>query len=270
VNLTIRIEGMDAAKGRVRNLAGQINYAASVAINASLRTALAAERQRMQTVFDAPVPYIVRNAAALTLSKKDALAGTIALNTSQATGDGLPAGKPLLAEVTGGARRLKRSEVLLQSAGVLPRGWFTVPARGVQRDPYGNLPRSLLLQILAWFQAYPQTARSGKAMRSNTSDKGKARLAAGSRNRAGISYFAVQPGAKSGGGKLKPGIYQRQQANTRFQGAVRTRAVLVFVPRVAYKQRLDFVEQAHKAVSKAFESEFSAALTRALATARPA
>lgn len=258
-----------AALRLAQGLPKQVRYAASQAINAALREGLAAERARMQQVFDAPTPYIVGRGVTLTQASPQRLAGELAVDT-QPAGSNVPAGKPLLAEVKGGVRRAKRSEVLLQRAGILPAGWLTVPGRGAQLDVYGNLARGQILQILSWFQAYPATnRREGRvrnSRRDNLSDQGKARRRAGTRTHAGLEYFAIQPGSKGG---LRPGVYARRLGGARFVGPVaRPRVVLVFVPKAHYQQRFDFAEQAHKAVSAALPRAFTAALHRALETAR--
>ena len=101
-------------------------------------------------------------------STRDNLVGSLSIAT-EAQGGNLPPGKPLLSEVRGGARRAKRSEVLLQRAGVLPAGWLTVPGRGARLDAYGNLQRGQLLQILAFFRTYGAATRSGKASLNGSS-----------------------------------------------------------------------------------------------------
>ena len=199
------------------------------------------------------------------------ITGELAIATDATASSNLPPGKPLKAEVAGGARRAKRSEVLLQRAGLLPAGWLTVPGRAAQLDAYGNMARGQILQILSWFQAYPATnVRAGRrrnSARDNLTDKGKAKKIAGTRSRAGLEFFCIQPGQRRGG--LKPGIYERRLANARFSGPVaRPRLVLVFVPRAAYQQRFDFVEQAQRAVAQAMPAAFAAAFRRALETAR--
>lgn len=258
-----------AAARLLQNMPGQVRYAASRAINAALRVGLQAEQQRMGAVFDRPTPYTLRGGVSVKPSDKANLVGELAIATV-ATGENVPPGKPLLAEVRGGARRLKRSEVLLQRAGLLPQGWLTVPGRGAKMDGYGNIQRGQILQILSWFAAYPETnSRAGRvrnSMRDNSTAAGRAKRAAGTRNRAGLEYFAVQPGGRGG---LSPGIYARQTAGKRFTGpVVRPRAVLVFVQRTQYAKRFDFVATAQQAIATALPEAFTTAFRQALETAR--
>ena len=259
------------AQRLVSTLPKQVRFAGSQAINASLASAIRASRERMAQVFDKPTPYTLRGAVVATTATRDTLQGTLGLNTQQA-GANVPAGKPVLAEVQGGSRRAKRSEVLLQRAGVLPAGWLTVPGKAARTDAYGNIAIGQLLEVLAWFKVFgtssAQQQRRGNrnAQRSNISDAGAARKRLGTRNRAGLEYFAVKPGE---GGRLKPGIYARQLAG-RFHGPVgnRPRPVLIFVPRTQYSKRFDFVQQAQAAVLASFPAAYAAAFRNALATAR--
>lgn len=260
---------VDAARRRVADLPKQVRFAASVAANAALGKARTAIQQRMPQVFDRPTPYVVRGASTIENTTRDKLTGAISLATTATDAGNLPPGKPLLAEVKGGARRLKRSELLLQRAGVLPSGYLTVPGRGARVDAYGNMQRGQILEILAWFRAHTvRQTKHGKrnSWRDNITDAGAARKRLGTRNRAGYEYFAVGAGDRRG---LKPGIYRRQLAG-RFMGPVGQRPVLVllFVRRAQYTQRLDFAAQAEQALAASFQPEFRKALRRALETAR--
>ena len=259
-----------AAQRTVQGLPKQVRFAASVAANQALGAGRRAVQQRMGQVFDRPTPYVVRGAVAVENTTRDKLEGALSLATTATESGNVPPGKPLLAEVKGGTRRLKRSELLLQGKGLMPRGYLTVPGRGARTDAYGNVQRGQILEILAWFQTFTvrQSARGQRnAWRDNITEAGRQRKRLGTRNRVGREYFAVVPGDRKT--RLKPGIYQRQVAG-RYVGPVGQRpvAVLLFVPRAQYAKRLDFVEQAEAAIAGAFANAFRTALRRALETAR--
>lgn len=262
------IRSTASAQRLVSRMPDQIRFAAAGALNTALRAGQRREQERMAQVFDRPTPFVLRRGIALSAASKTRLEGQIAVDTADRSGDGLPAGKPLLAEVAGGARRAKRSEVLLQRKGVLPSGYLTVPGRGARLDAYGGIARGQVLEILSWFQTYAPRAEGQrtKAWRDNLTDKGRARKRAGTRHRAGVEYFLIRPGDKGG---LSPGIYARRVAGRRFMGpTARPRAVLVFVRRAVYAQRLDFIAQAEQAINAALPDAFATAMRRALETAR--
>jgi hypothetical protein len=264
----IEIVGLAQAVNTLRVAPKQARFAGSVALNHGLRAAAAAERAAMARSFDRPTPYLVRNGVGITLSdhrRAGPLEGQVHVVSE---GPGAP-GKALRAEVKGGPRRAKRSELLLRRLGVLPATHLTVPGRAARLDAYGNITRGQILEVLAWFQAFPERGTGGaKSWRDNITDKGKARKRAGNRNRSGYEYFAIKPGDKKT--RLVPGIYRRDLGGARFMGPVGTRpqAVLVFVPRTQYTQRLQFVEEAQRALLAELPAAFTRALSRALETAR--
>lgn len=255
-------------------IARQVPYATQQAINATLFDARR-EAIRAMGVFDRPTRFTLQGPRVEQATKQD-LAGQLVIPTDRggSTGEGaaLPAGKPLLAEVSGGARRFKRSEVLLHRKGILPKGMYTVPGRAARLDSHGNIHIRQLLHILAYFEAYGDRSRRGQKLAINTTAEGRARLKRGVGNRAitggfGVEYFAIQPGEKG----LAPGIYERKLTTRRrkFQGPVqRVRAVLLFVTGAQYKALYQFHDVVKRTVAERYEAHFGAAMDRALATAR--
>jgi hypothetical protein len=264
----VTVTGLDAAIARARSVPQQARYASSVALNQALRAASADMRAQMGRVFDRPTPYLVRNAVQITPSSSRA-AGEVAGEIFVAAEGRDAPGKALRAEVLGGPRRAKRSELLLRSIGVLPQGQLTVPGRAAKLDQYGNITRGQILEVLAWFRAFPQRPAGAKnSWNNNLTDRGQASKRRGTRNRGGFEYFAVQRGD---GSRLSPGVYKRQLGGARFVGPAMTgrpQAVLIFVPRTQYQQRLDFVRIAEQAINKQLPQAYGQALRRALDTAR--
>jgi len=255
----------------LESMARQFRFAAANTINESLFAGRGTAIGAMQ-VFDRPTQFTLRSPR-VEKATRDNLVGAVLIPTEAGVEGqaGLPAGKPLLAEVHGGQRRFKRSEVLLQRLGLLPRGWFTVPGPAAELDAYGNMTRAELLHLLSYFKAYGGTARSGKRLLNNMSDEGRAKLKSGRGRFAGgfaTEYFAQLPGDKG----LRPGIYVRKGATQRrkFQGpAQRVRAVLFFVSSAQYQRLYDFGAGVDQGVSAVWNAgRFHAHLDRALATAR--
>jgi hypothetical protein len=252
------------------SMARQFRFAAAGAINDSLFVGQDAAVDAM-SVFDRPTPFVQRGVR-VEKAARDHLVGMVHIPTESAVAGqaSLPAGKPLLAEVHGGARRFKRSEILLQRIGVLPRNWYAVPGPAADIDAYGNMTRAQILHLLSYFKAFGQVARSGKKLRSNITDEGRAKLKRGRGKFAGgfsTQYFVIGPGEKG----LRPGIYLRQAATSRrrYQGpAQRVRAVLFFVTAAQYKRLYAFEPTVAKAVGANFANRFHARLEQALATAR--
>lgn len=256
-------------------IARQMPYATQQAINSTLFDARR-EAIRAMSVFDRPTRFTL-NAPRVEKATKQDLAGQLVIPTDRGGGESLegaalPAGKPLLAEVEGGPRRFKRSELLLQRKGILPRGMYAVPGRAAQIDSHGNMSIRQVLSVLAYFEAYGPRSRRGQRISINTTAEGRGRLKRGVGNRAinrgfGVEYFAVQPGAKG----LAPGIYERRLATGRrkFQGPVqRVRALLLFVTSAQYRELYKFHDVVQRTVAERYEPHLAAALERAVATDR--
>lgn len=162
----------------------------------------------------------------------------------------------LTPQAFGGGRLLKPFEYRLKRRGVLPDGYLTVPGEGADMDANGNMKRGQIVQILSYFQSFSESG-----FKSNTTAKGKARLAKGTVKKYGIGYFSVQPGNKS---KKQPGIYKRIHSN--FGTGIRP--VLIFVKSVQYKKILNLQKITDKTYDDSFQTSFNRNLNRALRTAR--
>lgn len=167
-------------------------------------------------------------------------------------GKGTPAAKYLQAQIAGGARAAKRFERALQEAGILPRGWVTVPGAGERLDAYGNLPRGVITQILVDLRAF-----RADGFKANRLTKREARET-GKRYRRS-RFFVVLPGKRQ-----QPGIYRR--FDTAFGTGVRP--VVIFARTSAYRPRLKFADIVQRSIARHFPREFDAALRDALRTAR--
>lgn len=256
----------------LRSLQRQVRFAAVGAINDTLFAVRRDEIALMEASFHRPTPFTLKSPR-VQMATRETMAGEIYIPAEGGAGDReLPAGKPLLAEVYGGPRRFKRSEKLLHAKGILPKGMYAVPGPAADTDIYGNWSRRQILHLLAYFQAYGDTARSGKRLRSNTTEAGRERLRRGRGNRAitggfGVEYFVVQPGQAKG---LRAGVYLRQLSTRKVSVLNRrgVRAVLFFVSAATYKRLFRFHEQAQRTAAERFRAAFDARFAHALATAR--
>lgn len=249
--LTISIaHDIDAARRRLGAHARQIPFAASLAINRTAQHVRDAQRKEIRDVFRQPTPYTL-NAIYIKPSKKTDLRARVWLK-----GDypGEPA-HYLYPNIRGGSRQLKRFEYLLRSRGILPSSHFAVPGEGAKLDRYGNMSRGQIVQILGYFQSFTTVGATG-----NIDDRGRGRLARGTRSRRGFAYFAVQPGHPH----LHPGVYQR--IATAFGSAIKP--VLIFVDSAHYERIYSFREVATRTIVRHWGTEFRAALQHATATAR--
>jgi len=155
----------------------------------------------------------------------------------------------LQAQVFGGNRRRKRSEVSLARAIDFPSYW--VPGNAAPKDAYGNVNRGQIGKILSQL-------RAGFDPGQNETDKRRASRLKRQRKRGGGGSYFVLPVQR---GKLRPGVvYER--ITTGFGSAVRP--ILIGVRRPPrYRVRYDVFALAQSIFTRRFEANFRARLTLA-------
>lgn len=202
-------------------------YIVKRALNDTGPDLLKAERDEMESVFDRPTPWVL-NSFYIKEAQEDDL--QLELRPRE-FGGGTPGYKTLWAEIFGGERRPKSHELRLRAAGIMRGGEFAVPGEGVPLDAYGNMPKSLISQILSQLQA-----ASGSGYEANQTAKSKARGTRKSR----ATYFVLR------GKSVADGIYQRK-------GSARgILPVIIFVNAPSYDERFPFAETALKIVKNNF------------------
>jgi hypothetical protein len=229
----------------------QVQFATRVALTRTAKKAEPALQREMRDVFRNPTPYTL-SSVYVQPATKSRLEATVKLkdDATKAT----PAAKFLAPQIDGGQRGQKRFERALQAAGVMPTGYRAVPGSGARLDAFGNISRGQIVQILAWFRAFPEMG-----YKANMTDAGRARLARGTRKRQGLAYFVGHPGDR-----LPLGVYHR----TGFGFGSAIKPVLLFVRSAMYQQRFDFAYVVKRTVDTEFAGEFSRALVEAQRTAR--
>ena len=118
---------IDLAKIRLPAFQKQIPFAIAGALNDTMYRSRTALIEEMGGVFDRPTPYVMRSLRYRKASKSD-LAFEL---WSEEFGGSMPPAEVLSAEIVGGGRKMKRSEVALGSYGV--------PGEGAKLDRYGNI-----------------------------------------------------------------------------------------------------------------------------------
>lgn len=244
----IRVEAnLKGLREDVLNQAKQVRYATAVALTRTAWGVTVAESAEAGKVFDRPAPQTLK-AFAVEKATKENLTAVVSMKGRD---QGLPADEYLMPEVLGGARPMKRSEIMLQAAGILPTGMQTAPGRGAKLDAYGNMARGQLAQILSYFQTYGITTLNSPRM--NMTAAKSARL-----KKIG-AYFVVSPAGRKTA--LAPGIWQRA-------GAGSIKPIIMFIKPPNYRQRFNFEKVAEQHVQDTFSGQFEQAYADAVRTAR--
>jgi hypothetical protein len=251
--MDINVRGaIDALTSQTAAGQKQVRFATRLALTRTAKKAELAEVREMLDVFHNPTPFTL-SSTFVRPATTARLEAEVKLKDDSAKA--VPASKFLAAQVSGGQRKLKRFEVALTAAGVMPVGYRAVPGQGAKVDSYGNMSRGQIVQILAFFRAFPEMG-----YKANMTDKGKARLARGNKRAQGFSYFVGTPGDR-----LPLGIYQRVS----FNGGTAIKPVLMFVRSALYQPIFDFKYVVEQTVKTEFDSEFQSAFAEAVRTARP-
>ena len=203
----------------------EVPFAMAKALTKTAQDVQAAEIREVKDVFDRPTPYTLSSFYVKPATKSKLEARVYIKNEAA---KGTPAIKFLKAQIEGGTRKQKRFEKALQAAGIMPAGYFAVPGEGAKLDSYGNMDRGLIVQLLAYFKAFPEAG-----YKANMTDKRKAALAKGNakKGQRGVAYFVGQPGRKS-----PLGVWARY----RMFGGSEVKPVLIFIKSAKYEQLLDF------------------------------
>ncbi|KQW96964.1 hypothetical protein ASC94_09155 [Massilia sp. Root418] len=229
----------------------QVDFATRVALTRTAQAAVPALQREMRDVFRNPTPYTLSGLRVVPATKTR-LAATVMLkdDATKAT----PAAKYLLPQIKGGQRGQKRFERALQAVGAMPAGYRAVPGSGARLDAFGNMSRGQIVQLLAYFRAFPEAG-----YKANMTADSRARLARGTKRKQGYAYFVGRPGDR-----LPLGIYQR--VGFGFGSAIKP--VLLFVRSAVYTERFDFEYVVRKTVETEFAGEFARAMVEAERTAR--
>lgn len=205
----------------------QIPFATVLAMTLTARDVKTAEVMVMEKVFDRPTPYTL-NALRVEPATKQTMVASVAFKEF----GGTPAKRFLNPEVHGGGRSQKSHEKQLMP--LMLGHQFAVPAKGTDRDAYGNMKGSEIKRIMS------QLKVSSDPMQ-NATNSGKSK-----RKRKNNAFFVR-------GNK----VFQRTGAGIK--------PVLVFVKSPRYRKRFPFYETAASTVATRFSQNFEAAFQRTMA-----
>ena len=255
IRLDVRSTMPEIAKA-IDEMGRQGRFAMAVALTRTAQDVRKAEREEMQKVFDRPTPYTLNSLYVAGATKEQMQARVWLKDELAVSNGGTPATKYLLPQIEGGGRALKGLERMMERIGALPKGWRVVPGQGASVDGYGNMSRSQVIQILSYFQAWNLSGLEA----NNSTAATRARLAKGTKKRAGVSYFVSRGRTDDRARHLHAGVWQRV-------GKWRLKPVLLFVPRVSYRRRFDFQGVAEKVILARFAVHFEVAAERAMRSA---
>lgn len=194
-------------------------------------------------------------------SNKNPVATVKVKDTAMITKRGMVGPDQVLGHLfTGGQRRGKGFEGLMQQAGILPKGMYAVPGEGVTLDAHGNIPKGLIVQLLAYFRAFQESGFRANMTTTSRAAFERRHLRKNYKSSTSFNFFLIRVGDKS---RLHPGIWARVGFGA-FGKAIKP--ILMFVNRATYKQYFDLPAIADMIIERDLESVFNQSLNHAIAT----
>lgn len=240
MSYSIRVSGIEDALGAILRLAGDLpGRAMADALNHTANQVRQQLQAEMASVFDRPTPFTINAVRVLNATPTSLVAAVWVKDDKDNNSKGQAPEDWVGAQVFGGWRAEKKSEMLLRRKGILPAGKFIVPGKGARLDAYGNISRGHLIQILSGLKLLNRdgyTADASKQWRSFR--KGHER-----------AFFVIRRG------KTPIGIAER-----RGKGKDKPVVVLAFVSEPNYTRRLDF----HGVAERVADAKLAANLDKAL------
>lgn len=240
----------------------QLPYAIRLTVNKLAENAKRHMEIKQLPTLDRPTRYAL-NMMRVDYAKRSDLTSTIKVkDRAMVTKRGMVGPDEVLGHLfAGGQRRGKGYEGLMQRAGILPKGMYTVPGEGVTLDAHGNIPKGLIVQLLAYFNSFQESG-----FRANMTDKSRAAFEKRHRRKnyksaQSFNFFLVRVGDKS---RLHPGIWAR----VGFDIGKSIKPILMFVDKATYEQRFDLPAIVDGIVQRDLEFEFGKAFEHALRTAK--
>lgn len=231
--------GLASVQGQLAKLSGQqAKQAYAEGLNDGGFRARREWQGELRDQFDRPTPYILKSVY-VRKATPDRL--SVEIEPTYFGGKGVDPQRILQAQEYGGPRNDKRSESALRRIGILPAGYQTAipetPFPGSD-DGRGNVRGGFLVRLLSYFQALGE-----QGYKANMTDRRKARLHKGTKDREGVRFFVAYGRLRSGPTQhLAPGIW----AATGTQGGV-VRPVLMFVRNGSYESRISRQRVAERA-----------------------
>lgn len=247
LNIQVRVQNLDRVRAQLQRLSGQqAREAYAKALNDTGFMVRGAMQAQLSSVFDRVTPW-VRNSPKVFAATADSLSVAVAPTLTTDYGVFMRGGKVgvdpqdvLQAQEMGGARRDKRSEVMLRRAGFLPAGFQTA----IPKTPYpgsddgrGNLRGPFLQQVLSYLQAY-----SEQGHKQNMTKKRMAGIRKGTEKTTGRRYFVSLGRYRDATRHIAPGIWAASGTHD-----VILKPVVLFVRKANYRPRLDMAAIVKKA-----------------------
>ena len=250
MQIRAQFDGLTQLLDSLGQHARQIPYATELAINATARTVKYGTELSMRAEFDRPTPWVMKG---LFIDGAKYQEGKLWAEV-HVKDDSLGFGTLSMAErigqqFSGGNGRARgRMEQAFARDGFIAESEYLIAGPDAKRDRFGNMTVGQINQIYAALRLFRDPAQ-------NPTNSVRSRR---NRGRAGNIFWSHGDGHSS---NLRRGLWARDRSGA-------PRLILIVVPKVSYKKRIDMQRIAEFTVRRDFRRNFERAMRRAISTAR--
>lgn len=246
ISLNVKMTGLQELRAELAGFSERrLRAAAATGLTRTAKRLSGEWQKEIDAKIDRPMAF-TQKATRIEPARADNLTAKVALKDVSRSG-GLTQQDYLQQHEYGGGRLVKKFERALIASGAMPQGYITVPGKGVDRNGYGNVPRSIIIAVISQLgqdlsPGYQRTISKDAAKRAK------------SQARHGKRYFVMPVGNPSG---VNPGVYVR--------GSDRSmRMVFAFKQVVQYSRKLTLQSSAADKVQAIAAEEFDRAIGESL------
>lgn len=249
ISLNVKMTGMQELRAELAGFSERrLRAAAATGLTRTAKRLSVEWQKEIDSKIDNPVA-LTRKAVRIESANASKLSAKVALKDVSRSG-GLSQNDYLQQHEYGGGRLVKKFERALIASGAMPQGYITVPGEGVDRNGFGNVPRSTIIAVIS------QLGEGFSAGYQRVISKDVAKRAK-SQARHGKRYFVMPVG----NGRVSPGVYVRASDRT-------MKMVFAFKKVVQYSRKLTLMSSASDKVQAIAAEEFARAISESLARLR--
>lgn len=246
MKIGVQITGLEPALVLLSNQARQLPFATALALNATARGVKAAGVESMRREFDRPKPITLNSLYIKPATKARQQAEVYVKDDVLGKGASGGMAQVLGHQFSGGQRTRKRLEMHMQRMGYISAAEYVAPGPDARLDAYGNISTGQIQQLMTALRLHWDTYNN--ATRSKRSE----------RNAKAAGRLFWSDGTR---GKRR-GVWGSDAKHNLL-------LILVVIPTPHYKRRIFLDRLASEVVARDWSSNFAAALTRAMSSARP-
>jgi cation transport regulator ChaB len=248
MKLSVKIDGIAAMQSALSDRSKQFEWATIVSLTRTAKEVQVATYAEMASKFDRPTPITMKSLR-IRPATRQKIEAEVFLKSWEVGGKNLRSMEEMIGhQFRGGDRLRKRMEEAFTRAGLINSGEYLVPGPDAKLDQYGNLSRGQTQQIYAalrlFWDRYQNPTNSARSKRHAAA--------------AGRMFWSAGPNSPA---KRRRGVWSVYGQDT-------PKLILIVLPRVSYKRRINLPLIAQRVIDSRFKQIFNEEFSKAMASAR--